>query len=350
MVGGVETHVAALAVRLAARGHEVEVLTQQKVRGVTSIERIEGVTVRRFPLALPEPIYALTPGIWRYLRQHGARYDLVHAHSYHAFPALFTALAGRHPLVLTPHYHGGGHMPLGRALHVPYRRALGSLMLGRADAIICVSHSEAALLLRHFPAAANRISVIPNGVDVAAVRGVQPFPDQQKHLILSAGRLAAYKGVDRVLGALARLDDRFELCVIGDGPARADLEAVAARLGVKARVHFLGQVDQAQLYRWYRTAAVYASLSSQEAFGMTVLEALAAGAAVIASDIPAHREVLRMAGPVRAALVPVDVPSAEVAAAMQAMADNPPGTRERPDIRSWDDVVQQTLMVYDALL
>ncbi|MDQ2745623.1 MAG: glycosyltransferase family 4 protein [Chloroflexota bacterium] len=344
-----ETHVAALAVRLAARGHEVEVLTQQKVRGATPIECIEGVTVRRFPLALPAPIYALAPGIWRYLRRHGARYDLIHAHSYHAFPALLATLAGRRPLVLTPHYHGGGHTPLGRALHLPYR-GLGALMLERADAIICVSHSEATLLLRHFPAAADRITEIPNGVDVAAIRGAQPFPGQQKHLILSAGRLAAYKGVDRVLGALARLDDRFELCAIGDGPARADLEAVAARLGVKARVHFLGQVDQALLYRWYRTAAVYASLSSQEAFGMTLLEALAAGAAVIASDIPAHREVLRMAGPVRAALVPVDAPSAEVAAAMQAMAENPPGTREGPDIRSWDDVVQQTLMVYDALL
>jgi len=348
VVGGVETHVAALAVRLAARGHDVEVLTQQKVRGATPIERIEGVTVRRFPLALPAPIYALAPGIWRYLQRHGARYDLVHAHSYHAFPALLATLAGRRPLVLTPHYHGGGHTPLGRALHLPYR-VLGALMLERADAIICVSHSEAALLLGHFPAAADRITVIPNGVDVAAIRGAQPFPGQQT-LILSAGRLAAYKGVDRVLGAMARLDDRFELCVIGEGPARADLEAVAARLGLKARVHFLGQVDQAWLYRWYRTAAVYASLSSQEAFGMTLLEALAAGAGVIASDIPAHREVLRMAGPARAALVPVDAPPAEVATALQAMVETPPGAREEPEIRSWDDVVQQTLVVYDALL
>ncbi len=348
MVGGVETHVAALAVRLAARGHDIEVLTQQKVRGATSIERIDGVTVRRFPLVLPEPIYALAPGIWWYLRRHGARYDLVHAHSYHAFPALFAALAGCRPLVFTPHYHGGGHTPLGRALHLPYR-ALGAMMLKRADTIICVSHSEAALLLRHFPAAADRVTVIPNGVDVTAIRGAQPVPGQQT-LILSAGRLAAYKGVDRVLGALARLDDRFELCVIGEGPARAELEAIAARLGLEARVHFLGQVDQGSLYRWYRTATIYASLSSQEAFGMTLLEALAGGAGVIASDIPAHREVLHMAGPDRAALVPLRAASAEVAAAMQAMADNPPGTREEPDIRSWDDVVQQTLMVYDALL
>jgi len=348
VVGGVETHVAALAVRLAARGHEVEVLTQQKVRGPTSIERIDGVTVRRFPLVFPEPIYALAPGIWRYLQRHGARYDLVHAHSYHAFSALLAALAGCRPLVLTPHYHGGGHMPLGRALHLPYR-TLGAMMLKRADAIICVSHSEAALLLRHFPAAADRITVIPNGVDVAAIRGAGPFPGQQT-LILSAGRLAAYKGVHRVLGALAELDHRFVLCVIGEGPARAELEAVAARLGLEARVHFLSQVDQARLYRWYRTAAVYVSLSSQEAFGMTLLEALAAGAGVIASDIPAHREVLRMAGPARAALVPVDAPPAEVATALQAMVETPPGAREEPEIRSWDDVVQQTLVVYDALL
>jgi len=347
-VGGVETHVAALAVRLAARGHDVEVLTQRKVRCATSIERIAGVTVRRFPLALPEPIYALAPGIWRYLRRYGARYDLVHAHSYHAFPALFAALAGCRPLVFTPHYHGGGHTPLGRALHLPYR-AVGSLMLQRADAIICVSHSEAGLLLRHFPAAADRIAVIPNGVDVAAIRRAQPFPGQQT-LILSVGRLAVYKRVDRLLGALTRLDDRFVLCVIGEGPARADLEALAVRLGLEARVHFLGQVDQARLYRWYRTAAIYASLSSQEAFGMTLLESLAGGACVIASDIPAHREVLRTAGSTRAALVPLDAPSVEVAATLQAMAEKPPDAREGSDIRSWDDVVQQTLMVYAALL
>ncbi len=83
---------------------------------------------------------------------------------------------------------------------------------------------------------------------------------------------------------------------------------------------------------------------------MTVLEALAAGARVIASDIPAHREVLRMVGPASAVLVPLDAPSTEVAATIRAMAENPPGAREEPDIRSWDDVVTETLTVYDAFL
>src|SRR5439155_17037121 len=91
--GGVQTHVAQLARRAAAYGYHVEVLTQESDRRLPAVEAIDGVTVRRFPVWVPGQTYTMAPGLWAYLARHHTRYDVVHAHSYHALPALEAALA-----------------------------------------------------------------------------------------------------------------------------------------------------------------------------------------------------------------------------------------------------------------
>src|SRR5262249_21328590 len=156
-------------------------------------------------------------------------------------PALAAALGGHGPLVFTPHYHGTGHSPLRRFLHVPYR-PLGATIFARAACTICVSEAEAALVRRHFPRAAGRLWLIPNGVEVGALGPAEPYP-VDRTVILSVGRLETYKNVHAVLEALPYLDERFVLRVVGDGPARADLEALADRLRLRGRVAFLGRVS-----------------------------------------------------------------------------------------------------------
>jgi glycosyltransferase involved in cell wall biosynthesis len=205
------------------------------------------------------------------------------------------------------------------------------------------------LVCRHFPEVSDRVIVIPNGVDVAALRAAQPYR-QDRTVILCVGRLEEYKNVHLVIEALKHLDDRFTLVVIGDGPARRPLEALTERLGLQGRVKFLGRVDDSIAHRWFRTASVYASMSSHEAFGITVREALAAGARVVASDIPAHRDVMALAGPDAVSLVPVDTRPAALA---QAFCDTSTPARNGPahmPIASWDAVAEQTLQVYPTLV
>lgn len=345
-LGGVETHVEEIAVRMAAKGHIVEVLTQASDPHSLPVEVIGDVLVRRFPLVSTSRHYAFAPGLWSYLRREGGRYDLVHAHSYHALPALGAAIASRRPLIFTPHYHGAGHSWLRTLLHVPYRR-FGAAIFARASRVICVSQAERALVKRHFPHVAGRVTVIPNGVDVAALRAVEPFASDRT-VLLSVGRLEGYKNVHRTIEALAHLPDDFVLCIIGEGPERPGLEALTARLGLQGRICFRGRVDTPTLRRWFRTATVYVSMSSREAFGISLIEALVAGSGVVAADIPAYQEIVARVEAEAATLVPLNAPASTLAATVRAVATHRRASTgsSLPDAASWDDVAARTEALY----
>lgn len=326
--GGVERHVARLAAQVAAAGHEVEVLTQERDASLPRVSPRGAVVVRRFA-TLPLP-YPFAPGLWRYLHRHASQYDLLHAHSYHAFSSLPAGLA-QIPLVFTPHYHGSGHTAIGRLLHLPYRLP-GGWLVHRANRLIAVSQSEADLLRAHFPDADERLRVIPNGVDLAAIQQVEPLP-LPGTAVLTTGRLLPYKRIDRLIAAVLALGEPYTLTVLGEGPDRRRLEALAA--GSPA-ISFPGTVPEEQLYGFLRGASRFASLSEQEAYNISLAEALAANLPAIASDIPAHRELLPSEH-----LVPVQGSAASVALALARATSIP-----NPPLLSWEEVARRTLEVY----
>jgi phosphatidylinositol alpha-mannosyltransferase len=100
--------------------------------------------------------------------------------------------------------------------------------------------------------------------------------------------------------------------------------------------------------RWYRRAAVVVSMSERECFGMTLAEGLAARCGVVASDIPAHREVLERAGSDTRTLLPPTASAQEVAAAIVCATETRAGFD--PAVTSWDDVVKETLHLYEKVL
>jgi glycosyltransferase involved in cell wall biosynthesis len=230
-------------------------------------------------------------------------------------------------------------------MHGPYRPA-GALLFRRASRVICVSEAEAALVRRDFPGTSARIQVIPNGVEKLRASGA-PY-HLERRVVLAGGRLERYKGLHRVVAALPALGDGFELAVTGDGPARDDVAALAAELGVEERVRLLGRVSDEALARWFRTAAVYVSMSAHEAFGLTLLEALGTATPVVASDIPAHREVAASASG-GITLVPLDAPPAELAAHLREAAATSPPRDALDSTLSWEDVARRTLELYRAI-
>jgi glycosyltransferase involved in cell wall biosynthesis len=342
--GGVESHVEEIAKRLAGHGETVEVLTHRDDPGLPDSEMREGVLVRRHKVPVTSQHFGVSPAVWATLARQRHRYDVVHAHGYHSAAPLAATMAGASPLVFTPHYHGTGHSPLRKAIHVPYWVA-GAAIAARSKRIICVSRAEADLFLTHFPSARPRVTVIPNGVDLGRITGARPFPDAGA-VVVTGGRLQSYKQIDRIVEAMALTPPGLSLVVTGDGPERGALEALAQERGVQAKVRFLGRVETDLLYRWYASAGVFCSMSSNEAMPVTILELLAAGARVVASDIPAHRDIRdRTAGAIT--LVPLDAGPEVLASALGQALNQSPAPAQR--IPTWDEVTTQTLDVYRDL-
>jgi lipopolysaccharide/colanic/teichoic acid biosynthesis glycosyltransferase len=150
----------------------------------------------------------------------------------------------------------------------------------------------AAPPLREVPALRayqDKLVVIPFGLDSRAFpasAAAPRAPGSAPPTVLFVGRLVAYKGVDVLLRAMSGVP--ASLVVVGDGPLRGSLEALAQELGVAASVRFLGHVSDAERVEWYRRAdlLVLPSVSRQEAFGMVQIEAMFAGRPVVSTALP----------------------------------------------------------------
>ena len=291
-IGGVETHVREISERLVKAGHDVEVITTDPTGKLSKREIVNGVKVLRFRSFAPGNAYYLAPQIYTYLKEHD--YDVIHAHSYHAFPAFFASL-GRHggKLVFTPHYHRHGHTAFRDLLHKPYR-LLGKMIFSRADSVICVSEYEKKLVESDFKVASKTIK-IPNGINLKEFENLKhPGKESKKKagrekLLLYVGRLEEYKGIQYIIQSLPELQD-FRLRIVGKGPYESELRSMAKSLGVEARVEWLKDLSRKKLLECYAGADIFLMLSSHEAYGITVAEALAAGVPCIVAKGSALEE------------------------------------------------------------
>ena len=140
------------------------------------------------------------------------------------------------------------------------------------------------------------VKILPNGVEVdrfATASPAQDLPAGRK--LLFVGRLEARKGLPFAMRAFVQLADRYpdlSLIVVGDGPERHAIDAVPAAL--RSRVHMLGKVSYEALPTYHRAADIFISpATGAESFGIVLVEAMAAGLPIVASDIPGYREVAR---------------------------------------------------------
>jgi rhamnosyl/mannosyltransferase len=139
----------------------------------------------------------------------------------------------------------------------------------------------------------DKITVIPFGIEARSVdpsdaivrRAAEIRSEANEPFVLFVGRLVPYKGVDVLLEAMAGLN--AVTVIVGDGPLRPRLEALAHELGVSNRVKFLGSVADAELAALYSACSVFVlpSVTRQEAFGVVQLEAMAAGRPVVSTDL-----------------------------------------------------------------
>lgn len=229
--------------------------------------------------------------------------DVYHAHHFGVAAYHLTA-AGARPFVFTSH-----NPFLVSDFPVPesrLERALQRLVLRRADAVVALSHREAELLSRAFDVEPDRFVVVPNGLDLELYEPPVGERAGGPPRLLCVAQLVDYKGHRYLLEALARLPDARLTLVAHRFDLRGELEARARELGVAERVEIEGPLGTEELAERYRTCDVYAQPSLAECFPVTVLEAMACGRPVVATDVGGVAEEVGEAG--------IVVPSGDVAA------------------------------------
>ncbi len=174
------------------------------------------------------------------------------------------------------------------------RRAIRWAYL-RADRVVALSTGVGRELVEDYGLDPAKVTTIHNPVDVeafaaqaeAARRSAPPWGDWAAGgaVLIGAGRLTRQKGFDLLLRALARIGDRtVRLVLLGDGPERTALEALVAELGLGARVSLPGFVDDPAA--WLAHADLFVLSSRWEGFGHAIVEAMACGLPVLATDCP----------------------------------------------------------------
>ena len=306
VVNGIVASVDGLACGLRALGHEVYCFAPS-VPGYE--ERDEPVfRMPSLPLPVPAP-YRLTLPLVSRRNRHAIinRLDILHAHSpfVTGWMAVRYARRLRVPLVYTYHTQLEEY-----AHYVPFephatRRAASTLTRGfanLADAVIVPTASMRDHLIDL--GVTVRVEVIPSGIDLRQFSSGTRSPQLRaslgvqngERMLLFVSRLAREKNVDLLIDALRASSVPAKLIIAGDGPERAALEARATEYRMSDRVRFLGAVDRRRLPDLYASADAFVFPSVTETQGLVLVEALAAGALVIAADAPPVREVMDGAG------------------------------------------------------
>ena len=253
------------------------------------------------------------------------RAQIVHSHGkgaglYGRIAARLTGAAALHT------FHGIHHAAYGRA-YLVLERALA----GWSRALIHVSASQAHEARGLGLAPPGRTHVIVNGVDGERVRALGARGDFTRAglglradapVLLTVARFDPIKGLDLLLRAVPFLAARVpgvQLLVVGDGPLRERLRALAREVGAGDHVVFAGAIPDAA--RVLPLGDLYVSASRGEGLPLALLEAMAAGLAVVATAVPGHTDVVEDG--VTGALVPADDPEALAAAAAALVLDRP---------------------------
>lgn len=389
--GGMNVYVRELARELGGRGIPVDIFTRSQDRRAPTVQPLScGVRVINLhtgPAAPYDKNWVLT-----YLPEFVSRvrcfadgedvsYDVIHSHYWlSGEAALLLRRSLGLPVVHMFHTLGAMKNSVARSkeeTETGRRIAIERRLMQQVDMVVAATPLDKAQMVWNYGADAERIRVVPCGVDLrrfqpvdqARARAQLDLPAEGR-LLLCVGRMEPLKGMDALIRALALLAERRPawrdslevLLVGGDGEARPErwnaeqrrLNGLRQELGVAGQVRFLGAQPHEQLPALFGAADVVAVPSHYESFGMVALEALAAGAAVVASN--AGGLALTIEDGRSGLLFPPDDHVA-LAAQIERLLDQPAvaealraAARRRAADYSWPTVARKIGQIYDELV
>jgi teichuronic acid biosynthesis glycosyltransferase TuaC len=280
------------------------------------------------------------------LLRDGARVDVIDAHYFYpdGVAAAIVGRAFRRPVIISAL---GSDITLLPGFRLP--RVLIQWAARYATAVVGVCDALKCEMIR-LGFDATRVHTLRNGVDLDLF-----YPEPRAHAramlglkrftLLSVGNLVVHKGHEHAIGALAHLPD-VELIVVGEGPERKRLSALAAHIGVQDRVQFTGVVSQSSLRTYYSAVDALVLASSREGWANVLLESMACGTPALASAVWGTPEVIR--SPVAGRLLS-ERSAKGVAAAVQALRAEYPdrsATRAYAEKFSWHATTEAKLSLF----
>ena len=286
--GGIEHHVEQLGSRLAALGHEVVVYTRPNYSD-PSITTYKGMTLKSVRSISTKHLDAITHSFLCSLNSRRMPFDIVH---YHAIgPCLTAPLARKRDRRIVATIHGQdwrrGKWNAAATLAL---QAAEHMAVTVPDATISVSRT----LAEHYAEGGRHgIHFIPNGVSISSERDPQVLGElglEPGEYVVFVGRLVPEKGVHYLIEAWRRLGSTRKLVIVGDTSFSDDY--VESLLTSEENVLFAGYRYGAELATLFGSAGLFVLPSDLEGLPIVLLESLALGTPVLASDIPPNREIL----------------------------------------------------------
>ena len=235
--GGAEVRLYEIARRLVKMGHEVTVLCE-KINGLPNEEVLEGIRIKR--MGSRTSIHFLAPF---YVKKHGHKYDIIIDDIAHAVP-WYSPLITKTPVVAQIHHvhQDVVYVELSKPLAWTVSRAEKTIAKVY-EHFIAISQSTKEELVKRFSINPDKITVVPNGVDLERYR---PGPKDPRPTILWVGRIKKYKNLDHLLKAYKIVKQKIpdaQLIIIGTGDQEQKMKELAKRLELKD-VHFIGKVPE----------------------------------------------------------------------------------------------------------
>jgi len=294
--GGIEHHVQEIGSRLAAKGHDVAVYCRPNYASEDQAEFL-GMRLRHLPTIGTKHLDAIAHSAVATIAALREGFDVIHYHAEGPGMLAFAPRAASGASVVVT-IHGVDHerAKWGRAAR-GVLRAAGWLSAHVPDATITVSRD----LTEHYARLYGCDTVyIPNGVPVAGATANAALPAgvERGGYVLFVGRLVPEKQPDTLIRAFRALDTDARLVISGgDSFSGTYVDHLMRLAGGDDRIIFTGYVFGDALRSLYESAAAFVLPSSLEGLPLTLLEAIAAGAPVVVSDIPPHIEIVRTDGP-----------------------------------------------------
>ncbi|MEX0616722.1 MAG: glycosyltransferase family 4 protein [Candidatus Woykebacteria bacterium] len=289
-LGGMESCVKELTEQLAINGHYVNVFTSN----IGSQEEKQQLKKNHRVFFLKSIEFAHTPIIFtlffKLLKL--PRKSIIHIHISQAFTPEIVFLISKLkkiPYIAHVHLDVDPSGPLGFLL-TPYKKLFLKIVLKHASRIICLSKLQKNLISYKYSIPKNKISILPNGVGKSFMVK-REIKRKDITTLLFVGRLVPQKNVPRLLKAVKIMKKKVHLNIVGEGESRAEIEKIINDLKLN-NVSLLGIRRGKELLKLYEKADIFVLPSNKEGIPLALLEAMATGLPIVASNIPGVNELL----------------------------------------------------------
>jgi phosphatidylinositol alpha-mannosyltransferase len=357
--GGVTEHIAALDKHFRALGHDTRIIAPSTTQGNELDDHIIRVSdeISNVHFSGSTARITLSPAVYRRVKKilNDEKFDIVHVHE-PTVPMLSVAVLRHSHAVNVGTFHAYRES---NAIY-EYMRPIVKSFVDRLDGRICVSDVVREYVTQYFP---GDYTIIPNGIDCSRfaspdIQPIEQYNDGRPN-ILFVGRLEKRKGFRHLIRAYRMIKEAIpdaRLLVVGAYNDKDKTPFVRYARATKLRgVHFIGYVPPEELPRYYHTATIFCAPSTGfESFGIILLEAMAAGLPIVATDIAGYRSVVQDG--IDGLLFPKGDERALAEALIELLRDparrvsmSAAGKRKAAQY-DWDIIAQNVLAFYERLI